>query len=136
VNDLVIRPVGVVESSTKHPRDAPLQGDESDIECAIRLYPTIRRAAADLRAATRVVVITWLHAAGRDSLAVHPRDDPSRPLTGVFSTRSEHRPNPIGLHEVEIVRIAPNRLVVRGLEAIDGTPVIDIKPPLEPPDRR
>ena len=95
-----------------------------------------RPAAADLRAGDRVVVLTWLHLGDRDILAVHPRGDANRPLTGVFSTRSQDRPNPIGLHEVEIVVVRPGGLRVRGLEAIDGTPVVDIKPVLEPKGAR
>jgi tRNA-Thr(GGU) m(6)t(6)A37 methyltransferase TsaA len=109
-----------------------LQGDESDIESVIRIYEVAKPAAADLRPGARAVVLTWLHLGDRDVLAVHPRGDVGRPLTGVFSTRSQDRPNPIGLHEVEIIAVESDRLQVRGLEAIDGTPVIDIKPVLEP----
>jgi tRNA-Thr(GGU) m(6)t(6)A37 methyltransferase TsaA len=127
-----LRPIGVVVSGIKDPGDAPLQGDESDIESAIDLHEFARPAAADLRPGDRVVILTWLHLGDRDVLAVHPRGDLNRPLTGVFSTRSQDRPNPIGLHEVEIVALEPDRLRVRGLEAIDGTPVVDIKPVLEP----
>ena len=92
----------------------------------------VRRREHVVRPGGRVVVLTWLHLADRTVLAVHPRGDASRPLTGVFSTRSQDRPNPVGLHEVEIVDVEPDRLRVRGLEAVDGTPVIDIKPVLEP----
>jgi tRNA-Thr(GGU) m(6)t(6)A37 methyltransferase TsaA len=131
-----IRPVGVVESSIRHRRHAPFQGDEAGIESTVRLHESMLPAAKDLAAGDRVLVLTWLHAAGRHALAVHPRADPFRPLTGVFSTRSEHRPNPIGLHEVDIVGISGCRLTVRGLEAIDGTPVADIKPVLGPKGQR
>ncbi len=131
-----IHPVGVVESPIKDPSDAPLQGDESDIVSVIRIYEFAKPAAADLRPGARVVVLTWLHLGDRDVLAVHPRGDLSRPLTGVFSTRSQDRPNPVGLHEVEIIAVESDRLQVRGLEAIDGTPVIDIKPVLEPKGAR
>jgi tRNA-Thr(GGU) m(6)t(6)A37 methyltransferase TsaA len=79
-----------------------------------------------------VLVLTWLHQAERDVLAVHPRGDPANPITGVFATRSPDRPNPIGLHPVEILEIAGGRVRVRPLEAIDGTPVLDIKPELCP----
>ena len=98
--------------------------------------PSAHRAAADLRPGDRIIVLTWLHEADRDVLAVHPRGDTSRPVTGVFSTRSEHRPNPIGLHEVEVIATEPGRLLVRGLEAIDGTPVVDMKPVLGPKGQR
>jgi tRNA-Thr(GGU) m(6)t(6)A37 methyltransferase TsaA len=135
-SDCVIHPIGVVESPIKHPRDAPRQGDESTVESWIRIHPDVRRAARELRARDKIIVLTWLHAASRDVLAIHPRADLTRPLTGVFSTRSEHRLNPIGLHEVEIVRTRPERILVRGLEAIDGTPVVDIKPVLEPKGSR
>jgi tRNA-Thr(GGU) m(6)t(6)A37 methyltransferase TsaA len=131
-----VHAVGVVESSVADPRHAALQGDESDIESAIRIHESAAPAAADLRPGGRVVVLTWLHLADREVLAVHPRGDQSRPLTGVFSTRSQDRPNPIGLHEVEIIAVEPERLLVRGLEAIDGTPVLDIKPVLEPQGSR
>jgi tRNA-Thr(GGU) m(6)t(6)A37 methyltransferase TsaA len=134
--DLVVHPVGHVESPIKQPAEAPLQGDESEVEAWIHLEGSVQPAAADLRPGDRVIVLTWLHAARRDVLAVHPRGDERRPLTGVFSTRSEHRPNPIGLHEVAVVSVERGRLLVRGLEAVDGTPVADIKPVLEPVHRR
>lgn len=134
--DLTLRPIGTVESPIKHPGDAPLQGDEAGTECWIRLDPGFEPAAADLRPGDQVVVLTWLHAARRDVLSVHPRGDTSRPLTGVFSTRSQHRPNPVGLHEVRVVEAHPDRLLVHGLEAIDGTPVVDIKASLEPRGQR
>jgi tRNA-Thr(GGU) m(6)t(6)A37 methyltransferase TsaA len=134
--DLVVHPVGHVESPIRQPAEAPLQGDESEIEAWIHLEGPVQPAAADLRPGDRVIVLTWLHAARRDVLAVHPRGDERRPLTGVFSTRSEHRPNPIGLHEVAVVSVERGRLLVRGLEAVDGTPVADIKPVLEPVHRR
>lgn len=133
MSDLILHPVGVVSSSLTDPAEAPLQGDEGAVECTIRLHAPFRAAAADLRAGDRVVVLTWLHLADRDVLAVQPRGDASRPLTGVFSTRSQDRPNPIGLHEVEIVSVEPDGLRVRGLEAVDGTPVVDLKPVLGPP---
>ena len=92
-------------------------------------------AARDLQVGDEILVLTWLDRAERDVLAVHPRDDQARPLTGVFSTRSSDRPNPIGLHATEIVAIEGTRIRVRNLEAIDGTPVLDIKPVLRPADR-
>ena len=81
----------------------------------------------------RMIVVTWLHLADRSVLRVHPRDDPANPLTGVFSTRSADRPNPIGLHEVEIESVAGRRVRVRDLEALDGTPILDLKPVIARP---
>lgn len=134
--DLVLHPIGVVDSPIKHPKDAPLQGDESGGESWIRLERHALRGATELTVGDTILVLTWLHAASRDVIAVHPRADPTRPLTGVFSTRSEHRPNPIGLHEVTILRAQPDRILVGGLEAINGTPVVDIKPLLGPKGSR
>jgi tRNA-Thr(GGU) m(6)t(6)A37 methyltransferase TsaA len=136
VAEYVVRPVGHVESPIKQPADAPRQGDEGAVDAWIVLAPSVRLAAADLSPGDRVIVLTWLHLADRDVLAVHPRDDRTRPLTGVFSTRSQDRPNPVGLHEVEILAVQSDRLLVRGLEAIDGTPVVDIKPVLGRVSRR
>ena len=130
INTCTLRPVGYVASAIKDRKDAPLQGDEADNMSWIELTADAMPAAADLRPGDRVIVLSWLHLAARDVQTVHPRGDRSRPLTGVFSTRSEHRPNPIGLHEVEILEVDERRIRVRGLEAIDGTPVVDIKPVL------
>jgi tRNA-Thr(GGU) m(6)t(6)A37 methyltransferase TsaA len=132
----VVHPVGYVESPIKDPAGAPRQGDEGGTEAWVQLADAVRPAAADLTPGHRVVLLTWLHAASRETLTVHPRDDRTRPVTGVFSTRSQDRPNPIGLHEVEVLSVEPGRLRVRPLEAIDGTPVLDIKPELGPADRR
>jgi tRNA-Thr(GGU) m(6)t(6)A37 methyltransferase TsaA len=90
--------------------------------------PEVAAAVRDLSPGDEVFVLTWLHRARRDVLAVHPRDDPRNPLTGVFSTRSQDRPNPIGLHRVQVVRIDGLRVLVQHLEAFDGTPVVDVKP--------
>jgi tRNA-Thr(GGU) m(6)t(6)A37 methyltransferase TsaA len=136
VDAFVVRPVGFVSSPLESPAEAPLQGDEGTVEAWVLLEPDASPAAADLGRGDRVVLLTWLHLADRDVLSVHPRDDQSRPLTGVFSTRSQDRPNPIGLHEVEILAVQPDRFLVRGLEAIHGTPVVDIKPVLQAVSRR
>ena len=130
--DLVVRPVGKVESVIKDVADAPRQGDEGGTEAWIRLTEGVEPAAADVEVGHRVVLLTWLHLASREVLAVHPRGDVTRPETGVFSTRSQDRPNPIGLHEVEVLAVQPGRLLVGPLEAVDGTPVVDIKPLLVP----
>ncbi|WP_326653814.1 MULTISPECIES: tRNA (N6-threonylcarbamoyladenosine(37)-N6)-methyltransferase TrmO [unclassified Streptomyces] len=124
----VLQPIGRVESPLLHRRDAPKQGDEGSPEASLVFEPGVAEGLRDLQAGTEVLVLTWLDRARRDVLAVRPRDDPSRPETGVFSTRSPDRPNPVGLHRVEIVSIDGLRVRVRNLEALDGTPVIDVKP--------
>lgn len=112
------------------PAQAPKQGDEGGAAAWLVFDPAVVDGLADVRPGDRVIVITWLDRAERDVLKVHPRDDPSNPLRGVFSTRSASRPNPIGLHEVEVVEIDGARVKVLQLEAVDGTPVLDLKPVL------
>jgi tRNA-Thr(GGU) m(6)t(6)A37 methyltransferase TsaA len=97
--------------------------------------PEFADAVQDLRPGDEVIVLTWLHRARRDVLRVHPRDDVTRPQQGVFSTRSADRPNPVGLHPVEIVAVDGLRMRVRSIEAVDGTPVVDVKPVLRPDSR-
>jgi tRNA-Thr(GGU) m(6)t(6)A37 methyltransferase TsaA len=128
----VLRPLGWVESPLVDPDAAPNQGDEGAPDAWVVLDPSVRRAMRELEVGSHVIVLTWLDRAERDTLAVHPRGDRSRPPTGVFSTRSQDRPNPIGLHTVEILGIEDTRIRVRNLEALDGTPVIDLKPVLGP----
>jgi tRNA-Thr(GGU) m(6)t(6)A37 methyltransferase TsaA len=123
----VVRPIGRVESSLTDPADAPKQGDEGAPEAWVVLEPEVLRGLEGLGPGDEVIVLTWLDRARRDVLRVHPRDDPANPLRGVFGTRSAERPNPIGLHPVEIVSIEGPRLRVRPLEAVDGTPVLDLK---------
>lgn len=122
--------VGHVESPLTDLASAPRQADEGAPEAWLVFDPEMLPALADLRAGDEVLVLTWLDRARRDVLAVHPRGDPTRPIEGVFSTRSPHRPNPIGLHRIEIVAIDGPRLQVRSLEALDGTPILDVKPVL------
>jgi tRNA-Thr(GGU) m(6)t(6)A37 methyltransferase TsaA len=129
--DFELRPIGRVESPLTDRAAAPKQGFEGAPEATIVFEPGVLAGLGDLRVGERALVLTWLHRAERDVLRVHPRDDPSNPLTGVFSTRSPDRPNPIGLHEVEIASIEGERVRVRDLEAIDGTPVVDVKPVLD-----
>jgi tRNA-Thr(GGU) m(6)t(6)A37 methyltransferase TsaA len=125
-----LRAVGRVESALSDPASAPKQGDEEAPEAWLAFEPEVVEALDGIRAGDEVVVITWLDRASRDVLRVHPRDDTSRPQQGVFTTRSQHRPNPIGLHRVQVVSIDGGRMRVRNLEAVDGTPIIDVKPVL------
>nr|WP_179791395.1 tRNA (N6-threonylcarbamoyladenosine(37)-N6)-methyltransferase TrmO [Actinopolymorpha rutila] len=127
-----MRPIGRVESPLRDPATAPKQGDEGAPEATLVFVPEVKDGLHDLRPGTDVLVLTWLHRADRDVLAVHPRDDRTRPLTGVFSTRSPDRPNPIGLHRVRILTVDGLRIRVADLEALDGTPVLDLKPVLDP----
>jgi tRNA-Thr(GGU) m(6)t(6)A37 methyltransferase TsaA len=122
--------IGVVESTLTDTTSAPKQGSEGAPAAWLVFEPSVLDALEDLRPGDRVIVLTWLHLADRDVLRVHPRDDLTNPKQGVFSTRSSDRPNPIGLHEVEIVSIDGARVRVRPLEAVDGTPVLDVKPVL------
>lgn len=130
-NDYRIVPIGHVESSLTDPSDAPKQGKEGAPDAWLVFSPEVAAGIRDLKAGTAVLVLTWLHKADRDVLEVHPRDDPGNPLTGVFSTRSADRPNPIGLHLVNVRQIDGLRVRVGRIEAVDGTPVIDVKPVLE-----
>ena len=128
----VLRPIGRVESPLRDPDEAPKQGDEGCPEAWLVFDPGVADALRGLEAGSEVVLLTWLHRARREVLLVHPRGDPARPETGVFSTRSPDRPNPIGLHTVEIVAVEGTRLRVRNLEAVDATPILDVKPVLGP----
>ena len=123
-------PIGHVESPLTDPAIAPKQGGEGAPDAWLVIEEGVLDGLADVRPGDRMIVLTWLDRANRDVLTVHPRDDPSNPLTGVFSTRSADRPNPIGLHEVEILELDGRRVHVRPLEAVDGTPVLDLKPVL------
>jgi tRNA-Thr(GGU) m(6)t(6)A37 methyltransferase TsaA len=123
-------PIGVVRSSLVDLAAAPMQGDEGAPDATIDVEPAVASALEGIAVGDELFVVTWLHEARRDVLHVHPRDDASRPLTGVFATRSPDRPNPLGLHRVTVLGIAGNELRVGPLEAIDGTPVVDIKPVL------
>jgi tRNA-Thr(GGU) m(6)t(6)A37 methyltransferase TsaA len=125
-----IRPVGYVESPLEDRARAPKQGYEGAPDAWLVFNPDVAAGIRDLAVGDDVFVLTWLHQAQRDVLAVHPRDDPRNPETGVFSTRSQDRPNPIGLHRVHIVAIDGLRVLVRPLEAFNRTPIVDIKPVL------
>ena len=125
-------PIGVVSSPLTDPAAAPKQGSEGAPDAWLVLEPGVAAGLDGMRPGDEIIVLTWLHRARRDVLRVHPRDDPSNPERGVFTTRSADRPNPIGLHRVEVAAIDGLRVRVRGLEAIDGTPVVDLKPVLRP----
>ena len=125
-----LRPVGHVSSPLRTPDEAPRQGDEGAPEADLVFADEVADAVRSLRPGDEVIVLTWLHEADRSVLAVHPRGDRTRPVEGVFSTRSPHRPNPIGLHRVTVLSVHGPRLHVSGLEAIDGTPIVDVKPVL------
>jgi len=127
---LNLRPVGTVESPLTDAASAPKQGDEGAPDAWLVFEPEVADALEGIRVGDEVLVITWLDRADRDVLRVHPRGDASRPEQGVFSTRSPHRPNPLGLHRVEVAAIEGARVLVRNLEALDGTPIVDVKPVL------
>lgn len=125
-----LRSIGTVESPLQDMDSAPRQPDEGAPAAWLVLDPDMLQAMHGLHTGDRVLILTWLDRARRDVLSVHPRGDTTRPPQGVFATRSPHRPNPIGLHEVEITAIEETRIQVRGLEALDGTPILDLKPVL------
>ncbi|MET7302293.1 tRNA (N6-threonylcarbamoyladenosine(37)-N6)-methyltransferase TrmO [Embleya sp. NPDC005575] len=131
-----VRPIGIVESALVDRSSAPRQADEGAPDAWLVFEEEVRAGLGDLRAGDEVVLLTWLDRAGRDVLSVHPRGDRERPATGVFSTRSPDRPNPIGLHRIVITEVDDLRLHVRNLEAIDGTPILDVKPVLGPEPER
>ena len=123
-----VRPIGWVESTLVDPADAPNQGYHGAPAAWLVIDPEVREGIRDIQVGSELVVLTWLHQARRDELATQPGDDPTGPGRGVFSTRSPARPNPVGLHRVTVVAIDNGRLRVHPLEAIDGTPLVDIKP--------
>jgi tRNA-Thr(GGU) m(6)t(6)A37 methyltransferase TsaA len=125
-----IMPVGWVESPLTERAQAPRQGDEGAPPAWLVFESEVEEAVRDIHPGTEVLVLTWLDRARRDVLVTRPRDDPQRAPLGVFSTRSPDRPNPIGLHRVQVIAVEGSRILVHGLEAIDGTPLVDLKPVL------
>jgi len=133
---LTLRPVGRVASPLVDPGEAPRQPDEGAPAAWLVFDPAMADAIRDLAVGDQVVVLTWLDRSRRDVLTTRPRNDPNAPELGVFSTRGPDRPNPVGLHTVRITAIEGARVRVDGLEALDGTPILDVKPVLGPiPDR-
>ncbi len=132
----VVQPIGRVESPLVDPDMAPKQGDEGSPAAWLVFDQAISAGLRGLQPGTDVLVLTWLDRARRDVLAVRPRGDHTRPETGVFNTRSPDRPNPIGLHRVSIEAIEDARLLVRNMEALNGTPILDLKPLLGPAAER
>lgn len=122
-----ITPIGIIRSTIKNREDAPLFYDEGAPSAFLEIFPEYSEGLERLQINDEIVVITWLHAARRDVLKVHPRRNPSNPITGVFLTRSPDRPNPLGLHRVTVEAIDGRVLRLGAIEAIDGTPVVDIK---------
>ncbi len=130
-------PIGFVRSPLKQLEDAPMQGDEGAPEAWLEFIPSVAKGLVGIKTGDELIVLTWLHRSDRDVLQVHPRGDIQRPLTGVFATRSPDRPNPVGLHRIIVLEVMEEKLRVAPLEAIDGTPIVDIKPVLsgDPSDR-
>jgi tRNA-Thr(GGU) m(6)t(6)A37 methyltransferase TsaA len=125
-----IEPIGVVRSKLTLLEDAPMQADEGAPEAWLELTPLTAQGLMGIQPGDELILLTWLHLAERDVLQVHPRGDLSRPLRGVFATRSPDRPNPVGLHRVTVLEVTAQKLLVSPLEAVDATPIVDIKPVL------
>lgn len=125
-----LKPIGFVRSSLTDRRLAPKQGSEGAPAAWVELSPEVQAGLEGIHVGDELLLVTWFHQARRDVLRVHPRDDEARPLTGVFATRSSDRPNPLGLHRVTVLTLRGRELEVEPLEAIDGTPIVDIKPVL------
>ena len=129
-NEFPLRPIGFVRSELRDRHDAPRQGSDGAPNAWIEIDPSLLPALQGITKDDQIILITYLHESHRDVLKVHPRGDKNNPLRGVFATRSPDRPNPLGLHRVKVLEIDGSRLQVGPLEAIDGTPIVDIKPVL------
>ena len=129
-SDYALYPIGFLQSPLKELQEAPRQGHEGAPDAWLEVHASVAEGLEALAVGDELIVITWLHQAQRDILKVHPRGDETMPLAGVFATRSPDRPNPLGLHRVTVLEIAGERVKVGPIEAIDGTPVVDIKPVL------
>ncbi|HXL34024.1 MAG TPA: tRNA (N6-threonylcarbamoyladenosine(37)-N6)-methyltransferase TrmO [Gemmatimonadales bacterium] len=122
-----LHPIGQIRSTLRTREEAPRQGSEGAPDAWLEVNPAFARGLLGIAAGDEVIVVTWLHRADRDVLEVHPRGDPENPLAGVFATRSSDRPNPLGLHRVTVRQISGTRLLIGPIEAIDGTPIVDVK---------
>jgi len=132
IDPYLLRPVGFVRSKLKRREDCPKQGYEGAPDAWVEIEPAFAEGLDGITPGCEVVLITWFHRATRNVLKLHPRNNPENPLQGVFTTRSSDRPSPVGLHRVEVIQIdVQGRFRVRPLEALDGTPIIDIKPILQ-----
>jgi len=125
-----IEPIGTIRSELTNLADAPMQGTEGGYEAWLEISPKVAQGFLGIKTGDNLIVLTWLHLAQRDVLQVHPRGRQEAPLKGVFATRSQDRPNPIGLHQVRVLEVEEQRIKVAPIEAIDGTPIVDIKPVL------
>ncbi len=128
-----LHPIGLIQSPLKDRGDAPKQGSEGAPDAWLEVNSAVAEGLEGIAVGNEIIVITWFHESRRDVLKLHPRGDSNNPLTGVFATRSPDRPNPLGLHRVTVLEITGNRLRVGPIEAIDGTPVVDLKPVLPLP---
>src|SRR5215471_11816472 len=126
IDSYAIHPIGFIRSALKTRSEAPRQGSEGAPNAVLDILPEYSDGLDRIEVGDEIIVITWLHQARREVLKVHPRNNRSNPLTGVFLTRSPDRPNPLGLHRVKVLAIHPGRLHIGPIEVIDGTPVIDI----------
>jgi len=126
--NFVLKPIGVIGSTLSNLKEAPKQGFQGSQEAWIRINADVIEGMKDIHVGDEILIITWLHLADRSILQVHPQDNPKNPLTSVFATRSADRPNPIGLHPVKVLEVSGDKIRVAPIEAIDGTPVVDIKP--------
>ena len=132
IDPYLLRPIGIVRSKLKRREDCPRQGWEGAPDAWVEIDPAFAEGLDGITPGCEAVLLTWFHKAKRNVLKVHPRNNPENPLRGVFTTRSADRPNPVGLHRVEVLEVdMQGRLKVRRLEALDGTPIIDIKPILQ-----
>jgi tRNA-Thr(GGU) m(6)t(6)A37 methyltransferase TsaA len=133
----MIEPIGFIRSELTRLEDAPMQGDEGAPEAWLELIPQAAQGLMGIKTGDELIILTWLHLARRDVLQIHPRGDTNGPLAGVFATRSPDRPNPVGLHRISVLEAAEQKMRVAPLEAINGTPIVDIKPVLvsDPLDR-
>lgn len=129
-NSYMIEPIGIIRSELTDLAEAPMQGYEGGYEAWLELSPQVAEGLLGIEPGDHLVVLTWLHLAQRDTLQVHPRGRQEAPLRGVFATRSQDRPNPIGLHQVRVLEVSEHKIKVAPMEAIDGTPIVDIKPVL------